>query len=442
MRKALEGTMTCPACGHIIQIEGWPIISKHGNAEVAQRLMRGILFEVFCPECGYFDVLTYTSVYLDEDADAVIVLGRTFKNELYASDELFKRIQANPAFDVRTVRWVAHVDEMSEKARIFDCGLDDRAIEVAKLMLLRWLAGKDELHGMSQVYFDSVLENGDLLFKLLAISDTDNGEIAFFRNEYEQIEAGVLMADPYDVSVKIDRAWAERFLAEETARDANAALRGCASRPRRTFARTADELRKVFESMGLVGKTIASVDVVGKMVSPTHQSIIDLYNNMLRAEGEPYRRGMISEDEIPLDCERMRSVAPRGPLVIGFQDGSTVEISFDGASEASVACGQVGERQPNREVDAAKILRPIIGETVSSVEVIGAAEGSYEGMCAKKEGREDPFKYVLIRCKDHMLYITWTYTCAVMHNDANLSPLTMTMGELKDSISYYGELFD
>lgn len=41
-----------------------------------------------------------------------------------------------------------------------------------------------------------------------------------------------------------------------------------------------------------------------------------------------------------------------------------------------------------------------------------------------------------------MLYITWTYTCAVMPNSEKTSPLVMTMGELKDAISYYGELFD
>ena len=40
--------------------------------------MKGDLFEYTCPDCGYFDVLTYTSVYLDEDADATALHGGDF----------------------------------------------------------------------------------------------------------------------------------------------------------------------------------------------------------------------------------------------------------------------------------------------------------------------------------------------------------------------------
>ena len=440
--KPQPGTAPCPECGSIQKIIGWPVFTKRDAPIVAARLMKGDLFEHTCPKCGYFDVLTYTSVYLDEDADAAIVFGRNFKNELYASDELFGRIQSDPVFDVRTARWVTHVDDMSEKARIFDCGLDDRAVEVAKLMAIRWLSGKDELHELSKIYFSRELDNGDLLLKVLAVSDTANEEIEFFRSEYDEIKEGVNGFDPYDASIVVDRGWAERFLAESAAREAGMLLQSVETDHLRLFAGTASELREAFNLKSMVGKKIVSIDVVGKMAFPTHQTMIDLYNNIFKTEEEPYRRDVIAEDEIPLDFERTRSIAPNGPLVLGFDDGSALEITFDNASEVFLAWGQSGERQPNREVDASKILHPIIGETVSAVEVVNASEGSYEWMCAEEEGREDPFKHILIRCEDHMLYITWTYTCTVMPNDTNLTPLSMTIGELKDSISYYEELFD
>lgn len=440
--KPQPGTAPCPKCGSIQKIIGWPVFTKRDAPIVAARLMKGDLFEYTCPECGYFDVLTYTSVYLDEDADAAIVFGRNFKNELYASDALFGHIQSDPAFDVRTVRWVTHVDDMSEKARIFDSGLDDRAIEVAKLMAVQWLSGKDELHELSLAYFSRELENGDLLFKVLAVSDTANEEIAFFRSKYDEIKKNVDEFDPYDTSIVVNRGWAERFLAETASREANMVLQEDATSHSRFFAGTASKLREAFDSKSMVGKKIVSIDVVGKMAFPTHQSMIDLYNNILKAEEEPYRRGAIKKGEIPLDLEQTRSIAPEGPLVLGFDDGSSLEITFDNASEVFLAWGQSGERQPNREVDASKILYPIIGETVSTVEVVNASECSYEWTCAEEEGRKDPFKHILIRCEDHMLYFTWTYTCAVMPNDAKLSPLSMTIGELKDSISYYEELFD
>ena len=135
-------------------------------------------------------------------------------------------------------------------------------------------------------------------------------------------------------------------------------------------------------------------------------------------------------------------ISSKGPLVVGFDDGSSLEITFGSMSEAFISRGYSDERQPNLEVDASRVLRQIIGEKVSAVEVIAAPESSWERECAEEEECGDPFKYVLIKCEDHMLYLSRTCTCAVMPNGAKLAPLSMAMQELKDSISYYDELFD
>lgn len=218
--ESVEGSACCPICGHEQRVVGWPVISKRDDPEATSKLMRGTLFEYTCKECGYFDILTYTCVYLDEAANAAVVFGRTLEDEKEAFETALPFVLKELEFDTCYIRWVSHADDLSEKARIIDCGLDDRAVEVAKIMMRRFLEGKDVLHGMSLVYFSDLTERGDLLFDVVAISDTANEFAIFSYDEHERISAELDEAYGRNRDLVIDREWAERFLSEATIQEA------------------------------------------------------------------------------------------------------------------------------------------------------------------------------------------------------------------------------
>ena len=215
------GDVCCPECGHSQSVTGWPAISRRYDTEATQELLRGKLFEYTCEQCGYFDVLTYTSVYLDEDYNAAIVFGRTLEDEKQAFSEALPFVIEELDFDTCIIRWVTHVDDLSEKARIFDCGLDDRAVEVAKLAALRWRAGKDELHELSKAYFGGLLENGGLLLDVIAVSDTANEQLEFFRSKYDIIAAEIHQNLAADKDIVVDQSWAEHYVAESAVKEAS-----------------------------------------------------------------------------------------------------------------------------------------------------------------------------------------------------------------------------
>lgn len=205
----------------------------------------------------------------------------------------------------------------------------------------------------------------------------------------------------------------------------------------------AGELQSVLDSLSLIGCKVLSFDIVGRLKGLDHQSMIDYYNNMIAPEGGPYRKpgSRIFKDEISLDLGRTRMVSTDGPCVMRLDDGRTLTIRMLDISQASVAASTALAYERNKEVDATKIMSPIIGESISKITVAEMPESSCEHRYLPEAEYPNPFKYVRIDCEEHSLYVSYL-TCAAMNNAEGLDVLDMTMGELAESISYYDELFD
>ena len=203
----------------------------------------------------------------------------------------------------------------------------------------------------------------------------------------------------------------------------------------------AEALQGELDGLALIGRKILSMGIRGELFGFDHQHMLDVYNNCLAPEGGPYRKpdDAVFEDEIPLDLEQTRMVSTEDPIFLVLDDGRTVDIAISGFSEAAVSVGSTEGREKNRLVDVDKVMAPILGERISAVAVHGMEENAYERHYV--EDASDPFKCIRVDCEDHSLYFSYP-TCTVMRNAPELEPLGMTMGELKDAVSYYSELFD
>lgn len=203
----------------------------------------------------------------------------------------------------------------------------------------------------------------------------------------------------------------------------------------------AKTLQNELNGLSLVGRRILSFDILGRPKYLNHQSMLDTYNNCVVPEGGPYRKpgSVIFENEIPLNLIRTRMVSTDGPYILKLDDGRILEILIPDYSAAAISTSYGKSIERNREFNASMIMSPIVGECISSTAVGKLPEGVYEWNFL--EGASDPFKYIRIDCEEHSLYLSYP-SCTLMNNVKGLDPLSMTMGELKDSISYYSELFD
>jgi hypothetical protein len=83
----------------------------------------------------------------------------------------------------------------------------------------------------------------------------------------------------------------------------------------------------------------------------------------------------------------------------------------------------------------------VLSETITCVEVQSLSSDTQVWDYVDSAYRDDPFRMCLIRCEDHLLWVSWIDTM-VSTSGEKPQAMEMTMGEWKDCVSYYADLFD
>ncbi len=260
---------TCPDCGVPYDCEIWHVISNVALPDVTHQLMSGSLFEMICPICGHMDFIAYRCLYHDiphqtlvllepnsDKHDAAVrvlrkkvegstvggtdVVGGDGNDEVGGSDAasgddevggadvvgddgdnpLSGRSDSEPS--VRTARLVTDPDRLSEKARILDADLDDKAIEVLKAFIHEQLIREDELFEPSQFFFDGEDFTGNLLIE---VSGYEDGAVFALRSLYDSIASSLPEnAEDTVVDFTVDQKWAYSFLENNVQSEADSIL--------------------------------------------------------------------------------------------------------------------------------------------------------------------------------------------------------------------------
>lgn len=86
------------------------------------------------------------------------------------------------------------------------------------------------------------------------------------------------------------------------------------------------------------------------------------------------------------------------------------------------------------------MFREAIGQKVASCSVKELQQDEYEMQYVDRGNCAKPVKSVTLQLETCGLYFSWPGQCVLC--DENGRPAHMTMGELKEAVSYYSELFD
>ncbi len=173
MSKQHRETITCPACGARSETTFWASINNKLNPNEANELLYGNLFEFTCPSCGGSTELCYPCLFHDMERHAMIQYAPDATQAEKTAADLDKLFERGPLQDMvdeagYRYRIVFNHNDLREKARIFHDGLDDRAIEVIKLMVETMaLEGPDDDTPLL-VYYDRLEGNDSLRFIILA----------------------------------------------------------------------------------------------------------------------------------------------------------------------------------------------------------------------------------------------------------------------------------
>lgn len=159
MSKSSDISYTCPRCQKQSRFTVWQSINVDLDPLLKKQVMDGSLFVFHCPFCGFSQEVGYSVLYHDQRNRYMIWWIPEEENgkQQYNVVELNQYARTLPGYRLRLV---PSFNRLREKIYIFDCGLDDRAIEILKRYV--WSAYlEDQGIQISLVFFSDSYQEGE-----------------------------------------------------------------------------------------------------------------------------------------------------------------------------------------------------------------------------------------------------------------------------------------
>lgn len=134
-------TIKCPQCAQMSEQNVWHSITVSDSADLKRDLLSGRVNMFCCPSCGYRALIPEPLLYHDEEKSLMLSFSPcTGEAE---REKLFKEIRkaSRESGELENLvgynlRFVYDYNSLLEKLLIFDNGLNDRTIEVLKVLIL------------------------------------------------------------------------------------------------------------------------------------------------------------------------------------------------------------------------------------------------------------------------------------------------------------------
>lgn len=186
----------CPTCGTAFDVQRHDLVNVKENPELKASVLNGDIFLQECPRCGRRHLVGGPLVYLDPDEGVLVML----------SDKPLTLADTGGY----TARLVSRAGDLVEKVKIFDAGLDDRAIELCKYVT-KQEAGKP---GMDLKFLRLDGADNELVFTYPAAGQMELLAVGF--NVYEDCR-GIIARNPHVAErarglAVIDEAWVASLL--------------------------------------------------------------------------------------------------------------------------------------------------------------------------------------------------------------------------------------
>lgn len=201
----------CPKCGRVSSAPVFDTLDLTEASDFTRKMaLSGKLFRFECPYCGKKRDLNYPITATDDNMGAIItVLNKNDKRGDYKRIlDVYRSLEQE---EDEKYRIVDTCQELSEKMRIFNDGLDDRVIEILKMLISEDIVEKkSELPNVRCVY--KRLTNGTMTFT--AVYNKDKYEIELPTSSYLPIEEALYELEDKTLlrAYMINWQWADKVV--------------------------------------------------------------------------------------------------------------------------------------------------------------------------------------------------------------------------------------
>ena len=148
MSKYTIHEITCPECNTLNKAAIWDSVNVSLDPELKDKVLKRELNRLICKKCGSMTPVDTAMLYHDmKRAYMIYYIPQHDEDYFEFEGELKDTMNSMNSYKFRLV--TNDYNNLVEKIRILDAGLDDRAVEYLKMIVLHH--AKDEVEG---VYYD------------------------------------------------------------------------------------------------------------------------------------------------------------------------------------------------------------------------------------------------------------------------------------------------
>lgn len=214
--KPVKADITCRKCGKKSTLTLRACVNVSLHPEEKEQVLDGSFFQYTCPDCGEIMSVTYPLLY-DDMAKALMIyllpdqteeaLAKLNEQQKNWSEEMLK------AAKVCTMRAVRTINDLAEKIKIADAGLDDRYVELSKAFVFAQFLKQKPGCEVVQVLFEQQNgKDGIVIFS----KDGKQYWVEFQEGLYDEVvrmfedKVGKTSGTEYEL---IDAGWSMKILA-------------------------------------------------------------------------------------------------------------------------------------------------------------------------------------------------------------------------------------
>lgn len=193
MSTKTNTTIKCNCCSESFSAAVYTCVNTAENPELRDSVKDGSIFIAKCPKCGATCLYQGPFLYVNPSDQQIIILSSAAIDD----SDMDKSYMA---------RQVASPGELIEKVKIFDDGLDDRAIELCKYITQQDMGSSETLKYLRLDGADGDLifaypKDGQMQMMSVPFSTYENCSAIVRRNpEFDQRSAGLSTIDENFIS--------------------------------------------------------------------------------------------------------------------------------------------------------------------------------------------------------------------------------------------------
>ena len=209
-------SVKCPQCSQMSDVTVWSSITVKDSPDLKSDLLAGKVNMFRCPSCEHIALMPNPMLYHDEERKLMISFAPT--NDPVVKEQMFTNILDSSKdsdelekLEGYNLRFATDYNELLEKILIFDSDLNDKVIEVIKLMILSQDVDKSEQRNCR---FGKVCDDG-LEFMIHDFIENQVYTSTVPKSSYETVYKSLIESGmkPYSFDWEIvDGAYATRLL--------------------------------------------------------------------------------------------------------------------------------------------------------------------------------------------------------------------------------------